>query len=86
MKSAKSTLLSVLHSARARTHVLAIPFCLVALLTFSLMSLAQVLYGTLTGTITDKSGAVVPNANVTLTNQDTGQVRTTTSNGQGDYL
>jgi hypothetical protein len=46
---------------------------------------AQVLYGTLTGTITDKSGAVVPNATVTVTNQGTGAARTTTASGQGDY-
>jgi hypothetical protein len=45
----------------------------------------QVLYGTLTGTVTDKTSAVIPNAAVTLTDQATGQVRTATSNAQGDY-
>ncbi|MBM3736946.1 MAG: hypothetical protein FJW39_14275 [Acidobacteria bacterium] len=34
---------------------------------------AQVLYGTLTGTVTDSSGAVVPAASVTATNQGNGQ-------------
>ena len=50
------------------------------------VALGQVLYGTLTGTITDKTGAVVPNATVTVTNQGNGQVRTTTTSGNGDYL
>jgi hypothetical protein len=45
----------------------------------------QVLYGTLSGTVTDKTSAVIPNAAVTLTDQSTGQVRTTTANAQGDY-
>jgi hypothetical protein len=41
--------------------------------------------GALTGTISDPSGAVVPNATVTLTNTDTGQVRTTTTGADGLY-
>ena len=39
----------------------------------------------LTGTVTDPSGAVVPNVTVTLTNSDTNQARTTTANGDGVY-
>ncbi len=31
--------------------------------------------GTLAGTVTDKTGAVVPNANVKITNKDTGLTR-----------
>jgi hypothetical protein len=46
---------------------------------------AQVLYGTITGTITDKSGAVVPNVTVNLINQATGETRTATSNATGQY-
>ena len=45
----------------------------------------QVLYGTLTGTVTDKSGAVVPKLPVTLTNQSTGEVRTAVTNEVGLY-
>ncbi len=36
---------------------------------------AQVLYGSLVGTVTDATGAGVPAANVTLTNADTSQSR-----------
>src|SRR5258708_512469 len=46
---------------------------------------AQVLYGTLTGTITDTSHAAVPNAPVTVLDQGTGATRTTTANSQGEY-
>ena len=46
---------------------------------------AQVLYGTLTGTIADKSGAVVPKAAVTLTNQGTGDSRSATADDSGAY-
>ena len=41
--------------------------------------------GGVTGTVTDPSGAAVPNANVTLKNNDTGATQTTTSNSTGAY-
>ncbi len=41
--------------------------------------------GALTGTIKDPSGAVVPNATVTLTSADTGAVRTTMTAADGTY-
>ena len=40
---------------------------------------------TITGTITDPSGAVVPNAQVVITEQETNTRQTTTSNGDGLY-
>ncbi|HEV2314330.1 MAG TPA: carboxypeptidase-like regulatory domain-containing protein [Candidatus Acidoferrales bacterium] len=39
----------------------------------------------LTGTITDQSQAVVANSQITLTNKDTGAVRTAQSNSEGLY-
>ena len=41
--------------------------------------------GEVAGTITDPSGAAVPNATVTLKNRDTGDTRTGTSNATGAY-
>ena len=42
--------------------------------------------GTIVGTITDQSGAVVPNVAVTLTEAASGAARTTTTNDAGHYL
>ncbi|HWH59857.1 MAG TPA: carboxypeptidase regulatory-like domain-containing protein [Terriglobales bacterium] len=41
--------------------------------------------GDIAGTITDPSGAVVPNATVTLKNNGTGQTQTSTTNSSGAY-
>ena len=40
---------------------------------------------TITGTVTDTSGAVVPNAEISLTNPATGQIRKAVSNNVGSY-
>ncbi len=44
---------------------------------------AQAQYGTITGTVTDPSGAVVPGAKVVLTNQATSETRTTSTDASG---
>jgi Carboxypeptidase regulatory-like domain len=41
--------------------------------------------GALSGTVTDSTGAVVPNVTVTATSADTGQARTTTTAADGTY-
>ncbi|HEY8548526.1 MAG TPA: TonB-dependent receptor [Vicinamibacterales bacterium] len=46
---------------------------------------AQVLYGSITGNVTDSQGAVIPGATVTITNRDTGLTRETTSSETGIY-
>ena len=46
---------------------------------------AQVLYGSIVGQLSDASGAAVPGATVTITNQDTGLTRTAVSNETGGY-
>jgi hypothetical protein len=62
---------------------LAIVLCLGLVLTSN--AGAQVLYGTLTGTVSDATGAVIPNASVLLTNQGTAEARTITTTAQGEY-
>lgn len=47
---------------------------------------AQVTTATLSGTVADITGAVIPGASVTATNQANGFVRTTRSNGAGIFL
>jgi hypothetical protein len=46
---------------------------------------AQAVYGSIFGTVTDSSGAAVPGATVTVTDETKGTVFTVTSNGSGDY-
>ncbi len=46
---------------------------------------AQSIYGSIFGTVSDKSGAVIPNATVTVTDEAKGTVVTVQSNGAGDY-
>jgi hypothetical protein len=47
---------------------------------------AQVAGATLTGTVKDSSGAVIPNAQVAITDTATGITRTISSNGAGLYI
>lgn len=42
--------------------------------------------GSITGTVTDATGAVVPNATVTVRNQNTGEERTVQTDSSGVYL
>lgn len=47
---------------------------------------AQQLTGTLSGIVQDQSGALVPGAMVTLTNQKSGDIRTTVSGSSGHFV
>jgi hypothetical protein len=49
-------------------------------------SFAQVLYGSLTGTVTDATESAVPDATVQALNTGTGVSREATTNGAGQYL
>jgi hypothetical protein len=46
---------------------------------------AQSVYGSIFGTVTDKSGAAVPGATITVTDEAKGTVFNVTSNASGDY-
>ncbi len=56
-----------------------------ALLVSAYPSLAQGIFGTLTGVVSDPSGGVVPNAKITLRDSTSGSSRDTTTNGEGYY-
>jgi len=60
---------------------------LVLLLAVALLTTAAYAQGSanILGTVTDPSGAAVPNAKVTITNVDTGITRATTTNETGNY-
>ncbi|MGO8933227.1 MAG: TonB-dependent receptor [Terracidiphilus sp.] len=71
------------HAYAVRIATTAVAF--LALLMMSSIAQAQVLYGSITGTVSDKTGAVVPNVLVTITNQSTGEIRSQKANGDGSY-
>jgi outer membrane receptor protein involved in Fe transport len=54
-------------------------------LLFSSISLAQRDLGTITGTVTDSTGAVVPGATITITNNGTGESSTLKTTAAGDF-
>lgn len=56
-----------------------------ACLLISVPASAQSVYGSIFGTVTDSSGAAVPNATITVIDVAKGTVVTTTSNASGDY-
>ena len=60
-------------------------FFLTALMVFASHASAQSATSSLSGTVTDEKQAVVPGADLTLTNSQTGFSRTIKTNGQGDY-
>ncbi len=50
------------------------------------MAFGQVTTGDILGTVTDATGAVIPNATVTVVNTGTHETRNVTSNASGEYL
>jgi hypothetical protein len=57
-----------------------LPFVFAPVLAFG-----QATFGTLTGTVTDSTGAVVPNASLEIVNEGTNIARTATSDNAGNY-
>ena len=60
-------------------------FAIVLYLLLPALVAAQTHRASLRGTVNDPDGAVIPGANITVTNSQTGEVRTGTSNGEGEY-
>jgi len=52
----------------------------------ALPAAAQTFTGSLRGVVGDRSGAVIPDASVTVTNKSTGESRTAATNRQGEYV
>ena len=55
------------------------------LMTFVPAARAQAVYGSIFGTVTDNSGAVVPNATITVTDVAKGTTVTAQTSGDGQY-
>ena len=63
------------------------PVVLFALLAFMVpRGMAQQLTGTLSGTVYDRSGAIISGAEVVLKNQASGDVRTVKADGSGRFV
>jgi hypothetical protein len=61
-------------------------FAIAVFLFLSALSMqAQTVGATLSGTVADPSGSVIPNAQVAISNTETGNVTTVSSNSQGFY-
>jgi len=60
-------------------------FLLTVVFFFTSAAFSQLTTADILGTVTDATGAVVPNANIVLTNLGTNEKRTTQSNASGDY-
>jgi len=58
---------------------------IISLLAFVPAAAAQITSGTITGVVTDTSGAVVAGASVTITSTQTGSVRTATTSAEGAF-
>ena len=71
--------------SRAARNLLAVGALVLVTWLLAAPAFAQVLYGTITGVITDTSGAVVSNAAVKVLDTGTGTVREVTTNAEGVY-
>ena len=67
-----------------RTQV-RVAIALASVLLVTAVTHAQNIFGSIVGTVSDATGAVLPNASVTVTNMGTGQKRNAPTDGQGNY-
>jgi outer membrane receptor protein involved in Fe transport len=61
-------------------------FITILLLASGIFAQSQSTTGNIEGRVVDQNGAVVPNSNVSATNQDTGYGKTVLTDGDGNYL
>jgi Carboxypeptidase regulatory-like domain/TonB dependent receptor len=83
MKSSGRRLFPFLPSRAASAAIIAA--LALAALCVPAVVIAQVLYGSLVGNVTDETGAAVPGATVTITNRDTGTTRDAVTDATGAY-
>ena len=57
----------------------------IAVLALGVVANAQTITGSISGVITDANGGMIPNANVTLTSEKTGQARGSTTDSEGRF-
>ncbi|MBV8820731.1 MAG: TonB-dependent receptor, partial [Acidobacteriaceae bacterium] len=70
---------------RGRINLLLLAACALLIATSAAPAYAQLVYGSVVGTVEDQTGAVVPNAAVVLTNRETNQNREGNTDSEGRY-
>jgi hypothetical protein len=70
----------------ANVHLRSFLFLILLMVSTALVGWSQTVNATLLGTVTDASGASVPNAKVTITETNTGVAHTLQSNESGNYI
>ncbi len=73
-------------SERMKIRVAVTTAWMILLIVMTTPLLAQITAGRIGGTVTDISGAAIPGATITVTNDATGISQTVNSGGSGDYL
>src|SRR6266404_2187008 len=68
-----------------KRHRLEILFVVLALLVLNTIASGQSITGSISGTVMDSSGGVIPTATVTLTSDKFNQARSVTTNGEGRF-
>jgi Carboxypeptidase regulatory-like domain len=73
--------------AKVKSNCRVVPvLCTMLLLLMLPQAFAQIIAGRVVGRVTDASGAVVPNASITLTNNETNVAQTVESSSSGEYV
>ena len=76
---------STQNTGRRCSTITVVGMILLMMLCAAISSSAQTIFGRISGTVQDKSGAVVPNVTITITNIGTNLVRTATTDQSGFY-
>src|SRR6185295_18313103 len=69
----------------SKSYTLKVLFAVIALLTLSVVVSGQTITGSISGTVADSSGGVIPGATVTLTGEKTGQGRASATDSEGRF-
>ncbi len=69
-----------------RSNMWSFAFLCLCIALLSSVAMAQTTSGTITGTVTDQSGAVVPGAKITLTDEATKDAREVTGGDNGEFV
>src|SRR5882724_12711493 len=70
---------------KSRLRCLLNPLAVAVILLISVTALAQTDTGKIAGTVKDQNGAIVPGANITVTNTRTGEERSAKANDDGMF-